>query len=287
GRGAVAGHAAAARRSAAGAHLPARQLGTEGGRRPRGGPRPLARPLDRGVTDLDTPRAGPRPAGAAAPQSAAAPSPFPPIADYALLSNCHTGALVAADGAIDWLCVPAFDSPSVFGSLLDRQAGFFRLGPFGISHPAARSYEPGTNVLVTTWKTPIGWIEVRDALTMGPYAGEDSVTPHTRPPADDDGDHMLVRTVVCIEGKVEIELVCEPAFDYGRTPAEWTLVDDGQHTADATGAGQAFRIQSDLPLGIEGNRVRGRHVLKKGERAYCCLSWAEGFAVPRDIDEAE
>jgi alpha,alpha-trehalase len=225
--------------------------------------------------------------GTAAQQSAAAPSPFPPIADYAFLSNCHTGALVAADGAIDWLCVPAFDSPSVFGSLLDREAGFFRLGPYGINHPSARHYEPGTNVLVTTWKTPMGWIEVRDALTMGPYAGEDSVTPHTRPPADDDGDHMLVRTVVCIEGKVEIELVCEPAFDYGRTPAEWTLVDDGRHTADATGAGQAFRIRSDLPLGIEGNRVRGRHVLEEGERAYCCLSWAEGFAVPRDIDEAE
>jgi GH15 family glucan-1,4-alpha-glucosidase len=220
-------------------------------------------------------------------QSAAAPSPFPPIADYAFLSNCHTGALVAADGAIDWLCVPAFDSPSVFGSLLDREAGFFRLGPYGINHPTARNYEPGTNVLVTTWKTPMGWIEVRDALTMGPYTGEDSVTPHTRPPADDDGDHMLVRTVACIDGKVEIELVCEPAFDYGRTPAEWTLVDGTRHAADASGAGQTFRIQSDLALGIEGNRVRGRHVLEQGDRAFCCLSWSEGFAAPRDIAEAE
>src|SRR5262249_57778948 len=111
---------------------------------------------------------GARDAGRRGGERGAAPPPSPPIADYAFLSNCHTGALVAPDGAIDWLCAPAFDSPSVFGSLLDREAGFFRLGPFGISHPSARAYEPGTNVLVTTWKTPAGWIVVRDALTMGP-----------------------------------------------------------------------------------------------------------------------
>src|SRR5215813_5860287 len=96
-------------------------------------------------------------------RSAAAPSPFPPIADYAFLSDCHTGALVAPDGAIDWLCIPCFDAPSVFGSLLDREAGFFRFAPFGISHPTARAYEPGTNVLETTWKSPSGWAVVRDA----------------------------------------------------------------------------------------------------------------------------
>src|SRR6516162_9683174 len=110
-------------------------------------------------------------------QSAAAPSPFPPIADYAFLSNCHTGALVAPDGAIDWLCVPRFDAPSVFGSLLDRQAGSFRFGPFGINHPTTRIYEPGTNVLATTWKTPSGWILVRDALTIGPRDHEDKISP--------------------------------------------------------------------------------------------------------------
>src|SRR6195256_3186958 len=98
-----------------------------------------------------------KPREATMPQSAAAPSPFTPIAEFAFLSNCHTGALVAPDGSIDWLCVPRFDSPSVFASLLDREAGRFRLGPFGINVPAARFYEPGTNTLITTWKTPNGW----------------------------------------------------------------------------------------------------------------------------------
>jgi alpha,alpha-trehalase len=221
------------------------------------------------------------------PQSAAAPSPFPPIADYAFLSNCHTGALIAPDGAIEWLCIPSFDSPSVFGSLLDREAGFFRFGPFGISHPTAVAYVPGTNVLETTWKTPSGWIVVRDALTMGPFDHEDGITPHTRPPADDDGDHMLVRTVECLDGHVEVELVCEPVFDYGRTPAEWATPDGDRHVADASGAGQSFRLRSDLAMGIEGDRIRARHVLEPGDRAFCALSWAEGLAVPESIDDAE
>jgi alpha,alpha-trehalase len=220
-------------------------------------------------------------------QSAAAPSPFPPIAEYAFLSDCHTGALVAPDGAIDWLCVPRFDAPSVFGSLLDREAGFFRFAPYGINHPTAVVYEPGTNVLETTWKTPNGWIVVRDALTMGPWDHEDQITPHTRPPADDDADHMLVRTVECLEGRVEVELVCEPAFDYGRTPAEWTMNNGDRHTADASGADQTIRLRTDLALGIEENRARARHVLEAGDHAYCALSWAEGLAAPEDVADAE
>jgi GH15 family glucan-1,4-alpha-glucosidase len=66
-------------------------------------------------------------------------SPFTPIEDYAFLSDCHTGALVAPDGAVDWLCVPAFDAPSVFGSLMDREAGLFKPAPFGLSRS-----RPGT-----------------------------------------------------------------------------------------------------------------------------------------------
>jgi len=220
------------------------------------------------------------------PQSAAMPSPFPPIAEYAFLSNCHTGALVAPDGSVDWLCVPRFDSPSVFGTLLDRQGGTFRLGPFGINHPTQRHYEPGTNTMVTTWKTPGAWLVVRDSLTMGPRQGEDAVTPHTRPPADDDADHMLIRTVECLEGNVEVELVCEPVFDYGRTPAEWMMHGDDRHAADATGAGQTIRLRTDMALGIEGNRVRARHTIGPGEQLYCCLSWAEDLACADDIDDA-
>src|SRR5205809_319196 len=130
-------------------------------------------------------------------------SPFPPIADYAFLSNCHTGALVAPDGAVDWLCVPAFDSPSAFGNLLDRGAGSFRLGPYRINVPAA-----------------------------------------------------------------------------------WTLVDDAGHAADASGAGQTLRLSTDLSIGIEGSSARARHVLAKGERAFCALSWADGLASPTDVADA-
>jgi len=239
-----------------------------------------SRPSDGGRAD-----AKPKPQTETMPQSAAAPSPFTPIADYAFLSNCHTGALVAPDGTIDWLCVPRFDSPSVFGALLDRGAGSFRLAPFGINVPSERIYEPGTNTLVTSWKTPGGWATVREALTMGPRRGEDLTTPHTRPPADEDAEHVLIRTVACVEGSVEIELVCEPVFDYGRTPAEWSLSDD-RHRVEAKGAGQAITLQTDMLIGIEADRARARHVLREGEQLYCALAWAEEAVVPTTLTEA-
>jgi GH15 family glucan-1,4-alpha-glucosidase len=214
-------------------------------------------------------------------------SPFPPIAEYAFLSDCHTGALVAADGSVDWLCVPRFDSQSVFGALLDRGAGYFRFGPNGISVPNSRHYEPGTNILVTTWHTPSGWLEVRDALTMAPSSGVDSTTPHTRPPADDDAEHLLVRTARCLTGTVEVELICEPAFAYGATPAVWTVTESGACQGDATGADVSMRLHTDLPLGVEGGTVRGRHVLEEGQGVFCALSFASALDGPSTLEDAD
>ena len=118
-------------------------------------------------------------------------SPFPPIAEYAFLSNCHTGALIAPDGSVGWLSTPRFDSASCFGNLLDRGAGYFRFGPYGINVPTHRAYLPGTMVLVTTWHTPGGWVEIRDALTMAPRSGPDKTTPpgQQRPGAMPCGQH--------------------------------------------------------------------------------------------------
>src|SRR3954465_14815797 len=100
-------------------------------------------------------------------------SPFPPIADYAFLSDCESMALVAPSGNVEWLCLPSADGPSVFGALLDRHAGGFRPGPRAAAAAARRAAAPppppplarrGSLVLETSWGTPTGWIIVRDAL---------------------------------------------------------------------------------------------------------------------------
>ena len=98
---------------------------------------------------------------------------FPQIADYAFLSDCETSALVAPNGNVEWLCLPRFDSPSVFGAILDRDGGTFRLGPADVEVPAARRYLPGTMVVETSWGTSGGWIIVRDVLLIGPWHHED------------------------------------------------------------------------------------------------------------------
>jgi GH15 family glucan-1,4-alpha-glucosidase len=216
-------------------------------------------------------------------------SPFPPIADYAFLSDCHTGALMAPDGSVEWLCLPSFDSASVFSALLDRGAGSFRVGPYGHSVPAARRYEPGTNVLETTWMTRNGWMIVRDALSVGDWHDNIEGSTHVRPPTDYDADHLLVRTIECTYGEVAVELVCEPQFDYGQQVATWQegQDDDGHRHFDASSNGDAqFRLFTDLRAGIEGDRVRARHIMREGETAFVALSWTEAFGGPRTALDA-
>ena len=211
------------------------------------------------------------------------PSPFPPIADYAFLSNCHTGALVALDGAIDWFCVPTSTRPACSARCSTGAlaiSGSDRLGSTTQCQGVCSGDECARDDLEDTQRLGRG----SRRADHGPANRDDEVTPHTRPPADDDCDHMLVRTVRCLEGQIEIELVCEPAFDYGRIPAEWTLVDGSRHTADATGAGQSMRLRH-MAVGIEGNRARARRILEAGEELYCSLSWAATESAT-DVEDA-
>jgi GH15 family glucan-1,4-alpha-glucosidase len=217
-------------------------------------------------------------------------SPFPPIADYGFLSDCHTGALVASDGSIEWMCLPHFDSPSVFAAMLDRGAGSWRVGPYGLYVPAGRRYIPGTNLIETTWMTPQGWLRVVDALTIGPWHDNKHGSSHTRPPTDYDADHLLVRMIECIQGQVQVEIVCEPMLDYGAEPARWSVVktgEDGVCSMDATDDVTAFRLFSDVRMGIEGNRAHGRHTMAEGEKRFCALSWTEERGGPHTVEEAE
>jgi GH15 family glucan-1,4-alpha-glucosidase len=215
-------------------------------------------------------------------------SPFPPIADYAFLSDCETVALVAPSGGIEWMCLPRSDSPSVFGALLDRDAGTFKLAPADVSMPAGRRYLPGTNVLETTWMTRMGWMIVRDCLTIGPWhhEGERSGT-HRRSPTDHDADHVLLRTVKCVQGIVEVNLDCEPVFDYGRQDATWAYSGESYHEARASSPGcdVELKLTTDLRVGFEGRRARARTTLREGDTAFVALSWSE-HAAPRDYAEA-
>ena len=163
---------------------------------------------------------------------------FPPIADYGFLSDCETTALVSPGGNVEWMCLPRMDSPSVFGAILDRGAGGFRLGPADMSVPAARRYLPGTMILETSWGTPTGWIIVRDALLIGPWHHEGELShTHRRAPTDYDAEHVLLRTIRCVNGEVQVTMDCEPIFDYGREPAKWRYTDHGYHQGEATAAG--------------------------------------------------
>src|SRR3954462_5086213 len=169
-----------------------------------------------------------RRAGARSPSPSRGPPPFPPIREYGFLSDCEVTALIAPSGNVEWLCLPRLDSPSVFGAILDRDAGGVRFGPAEVTVPAARRYLPGTMVLETSWATRTGWAIVRDVLLIGPWHHErERSRVHRRGPTDYDADPPLRRAARWGNGEVQPASECEPVFDYGRTPGEWSFPEDG------------------------------------------------------------
>jgi alpha,alpha-trehalase len=215
-------------------------------------------------------------------------SPFPPIAEYAFLSDCETTALIAPSGNVEWMCLPRMDSPSVFGALLDRDAGSFRFGPADLTVPADRRYLPGTIVLETSWGTATGWIIVRDVLLMGPWddARDRSGSQH-RAPTDYEASRILLRTVRCVNGEMQLVLDCEPVFDYGRSLGRWSYSGSGyrQGTCRAAGSDVELTLTSDMNIGFEGPRAIARTLLKEGDTRFCALSWG-GAPPPTTYEEA-
>jgi GH15 family glucan-1,4-alpha-glucosidase len=214
-------------------------------------------------------------------------STFPPIADYALLSNCEQSCLIAPDGSVEWLCLPRPDSPSVFGALLDRAAGMFRFGPGDTFVPQNRRYVPGTMVLETTWQTPTGWMRVYDLLAIGPVEHGGRRPDYHRAPSDFGGVGALVRIATCISGRVEAVVNCGPLFDYGRSGGTWSYQGEGYDAMTITAAegDQRLNLAGSIPLGVMGARSYGRTTLTQGQSAFVVLSWDDA-KVPAQAEEA-
>jgi len=208
---------------------------------------------------------------------------FPPIGGYGFLSDCHTSALVSYDGAVEWLCLPRFDSPSVFAALLDRGAGRFKVAPRGVIVPISRRYVPGTLVIETTWVTDTGWVVVHDLLSIGEWAPEGGS--RGRPQTAHESDRSLLRVMTCIDGEVEMEMECAPLFSYGREAARWSGGELGE--ALACGDDVELRLTSDMELSLEDGAARGSMKLREEETGFCAITWQDGdLGGPRSAPEA-
>jgi GH15 family glucan-1,4-alpha-glucosidase len=188
-----------------------------------------------------------------------------PIEDHGIIGDLHTAALVGTDGTIDWLCLPRFDSPSVFCSILDDdKGGHFRLAPLKYAH-SHQLYLPDTNVLLTRFLSPEGVAEVLDFMPI-----EDERETH----------HDLVRDVRVIRGQMNFEVECRPAFDYARQEHKIEFVKDG---VIFRGAGIALNLASEVPL-EEGaaNGAFARFTLDEGESASFVLQQVEEGEGPRE-----
>jgi GH15 family glucan-1,4-alpha-glucosidase len=198
--------------------------------------------------------------------------PYQPIENYGIIGNMRTAALVAMDGSIDWLCLPRFDSPSVFGALLDRaKGGHFRIYPAAPDFIGRQYYWPSTNVLITRFRCSAGAAEITDFMLMGDSKQRDPCP--------------LVRRVQAVRGSVVFRLEFRPAFNYGR---------DG-HQVELTSTGAIFQseslrlaLSSPEPLCKVGDGVAAEFTLKEGEsRAFLLQTTESGDDPPRCVSWAE
>ncbi|HEX6490654.1 MAG TPA: trehalase-like domain-containing protein [Gaiellaceae bacterium] len=191
---------------------------------------------------------------------------YPPIADYALLSDCHSGALVSKDGSIDWCTFHRLEARPVFARILDwAKAGFFRIAPLEDDYVSRRRYLPETNVLETTFETPGGTLVLTDFFAFRVSAPGES-GPFAHP------DHQLVRLARCTSGEVAVKVKIVPRFDYGlTTPRLEMLADD---LVVCYGGADALVLQSELPFAdAEHSATEGNRTLRAGEEAFVCLTY--------------
>jgi GH15 family glucan-1,4-alpha-glucosidase len=193
---------------------------------------------------------------------------YQPIADYGIIGDLHSVALVGKNGSIDWCCLPRFDSPSIFAAILDdRRGGCFALRASG--GELKQIYLPNTNVLVTRFLSEDGLAEVIDFMPVGRESGG---------PTEQEG-RQLVRIAKAIRSPAPFRLECRPAFDYGRQEAEVHLDADSRCAIFASEA-QQFVLKSAYPLRREAGGVSAEFVLPAGEEAVFVLRHREGRADP-------
>jgi GH15 family glucan-1,4-alpha-glucosidase len=192
----------------------------------------------------------------------------PAIGDYAVIGDCRSAALVSLDGSIDWLCLPRFDSASVFAAILDRRrGGHFVVRPAGRS-TATRSYLGDTNVLQTTFTTESGTVRVTDVM---PVDTEQAKARELCP------EHEILRRVECLDGQADVEVVCWPRFDYGGAAARIDARREGlfycEHRATA------LTLSTDMPLRVadRNDRIVGTERLSAGNRRYLSMTYADGM----------
>jgi GH15 family glucan-1,4-alpha-glucosidase len=184
--------------------------------------------------------------------------PYLPIEDYGLIGNMHTAALVGRDGSIDWLCAPHFDSPSIFGRLLDdKKGGYFRIAPANDGMGGKQFYLPETNVLTTRFMQDEGVLEVTDYMPVGLSKG-------------DVGYRQLIRRVEVIRGAMRVRVECCPAFNYARDSHKVELIDGG--ALFKTGA-MSVELNTRLPLKVRQDcgGVEANVEMKQGDRAIFVL----------------